>query len=321
MTRERPASLVPLGRRFAVEANGLTFDGQPTFADWKAALAQLTMIRSAAQWAIGDLLLYADARGWPDGQVEDALSGLGLKRGTLHNLKSVAKAFPMAARAKDLPWSHHALVTSLGNEQQARLLKQSLDEHWGYDELRAQARAVRTATRPLRVWPEGQFPVQLSFCPWFEFGIQDGPTLTKDELCALSPKVQAMTPPDAVHYMRAPSAVVPDALDVLRAWGFTYRASAVQTLDVPRSQNWFRDRHVWLLIGTRGAQPPMPPESTWRDSVIDEKLTDYLAGEHGTLPKALLFGQPVDGWTSVGLVEDAPTRGIVLEAESVAVAS
>jgi len=78
------------------------------------------------------------------------------------------------------------------------------------------------------------------------------PTMTLAELCAM--KVPAA--PDCALFLWATVPMLPQALQVMEAWGFNYRSHFVWLK--PRAGNqegtgyWNRNAHELLLVGTRG---------------------------------------------------------------------
>lgn len=75
------------------------------------------------------------------------------------------------------------------------------------------------------------------------------------------------------------------AFDVVSAWGFTYRSSAVWKKVYPGKQQglgyWFRVNHEILLVATRGNVPAPAPGTQW-GSVIEAPV-----GEHSEKPDAV----------------------------------
>ena len=90
------------------------------------------------------------------------------------------------------------------------------------------------------------------------------PTMLTADIAAI--KVPAAK--DAVLFLWATSAMLPDALSVMQAWGFTYKASCIWNKDKTGKGYWFRTKHELLLVGVRGKIPAPSPGTQW-DSVID----------------------------------------------------
>jgi N6-adenosine-specific RNA methylase IME4/transposase-like protein len=77
------------------------------------------------------------------------------------------------------------------------------------------------------------------------------PTMPIEEMKALPVATMAM--PDAVLFMWATSPMLADALDLIGAWGFKYKASVVWDKGRPYLGSYVHISHELLLIGTRGS--------------------------------------------------------------------
>lgn len=99
-------------------------------------------------------------------------------------------------------------------------------------------------------------------------------TMSDSEICAL--KVPADK--DCVLYLWATMPRLPVALDVINAWGFSYKAGAVWDKERLGIGYWFRGQHELLLVGVRGDVHPPLPEHRIR-SVIRAPI-----GKHSSKP-------------------------------------
>ncbi|MFH1834209.1 MAG: MT-A70 family methyltransferase [bacterium] len=131
----------------------------------------------------------------------------------------------------------------------------------------------------------GTYSVVLADPPWqYDDGTTDPtrvienqyPTMPLDEICAL--KVGESTTDDAVLFLWATGPLLPEALEVMKAWGFRYISGAVWSKLRMGKGYWFRVSHEHLLVGIKG-NPPRPPPSALVDSVITAKR-----GEHSAKP-------------------------------------
>ena len=86
---------------------------------------------------------------------------------------------------------------------------------------------------------------------------------------------------DAVLYMWGTVTHVPEAVDVIRAWGFEHKTQAVWDKQHFGSGWWFRGQHELLYVATRGDVSP-PPEHARRSSVFRAPR-----GEHSAKPEAV----------------------------------
>lgn len=132
------------------------------------------------------------------------------------------------------------------------------------------------------------------------------PTMTLDAIKALP--VPAAD--DSVLFLWATAPMLPQALEVMVAWGFAYKSSAVWLKTRPGTGYWFRNRHEILLVGTRGDIPaPAPGEQP--ESVIEKAqgghsakpavFADMIERLYPTMPKLELFArQARPGWDAHG---------------------
>lgn len=79
------------------------------------------------------------------------------------------------------------------------------------------------------------------------------PTSATDEIAARP--IQNIAANDCVLFLWATAPMLPDALRVMQAWGFTYKSHAVWDKQKDGTGYWFRNRHELLLVGTRGDVP------------------------------------------------------------------
>lgn len=183
-------------------------------------------------------------------------------------------------------------------------------------------RALRDAALPSPPpMPEGPFELILADPPW-SFGSPDSqfapeqhyPCMKIDELKAL----QLPAADDCVLFLWAVNALLPEALELFRTWGFQYRSNVVWVKNGIGPGVWLRQRHELLLIATRGQISPPDPEER-RDSVIDARRTRHsekpeasytlIESMYPARSKLELFarGTPRPGWTIWGNEAEATT--------------
>ena len=143
------------------------------------------------------------------------------------------------------------------------------------------AEATKRASEELG---ETLYPVILADPPWqFEVRSEKGEdrsasnhyqTMPTAEICArLAPATD-----DAVLYLWATAPMLPDALQVMGAWGFTYKSHAVWVKSKAGLGFWFRGQHELLLVGTRGSMPL--PE------VVPSSLIEGATRRHSAKPSS-----------------------------------
>lgn len=83
------------------------------------------------------------------------------------------------------------------------------------------------------------------------------PTSTLDVIKARD--VASIAAPACLLALWATSPMLPQALEVMAVWGFTYKSILTWDKEVPGTGYWFRNQTEHLLIGTRGDVPaPFP---------------------------------------------------------------
>lgn len=156
-------------------------------------------------------------------------------------------------------------VVQLSDREIVQRAKQIQQRHRD-ERLREKAARVAeiAAAEPVPFDGLGPFPVLYADPPWrYDFAESSTrqienqyPTMSLDEIKALD--VPAAD--DGVLFLWATSPKLPEALEVMAAWGFTYVTSMVWVKDKIGMGYYARQQHELLLIGKRGALPVPDPE-------------------------------------------------------------
>jgi N6-adenosine-specific RNA methylase IME4/ParB-like chromosome segregation protein Spo0J len=188
------------------------------------------------------------------------------------------------------------------------------------------ARRVRRALRDANLptpppLPEGPFELLYADPPW-QLDHPDGlnapenhyPTLPLQEIKQLEPAAAD----DAVLFLWAVNGLLPQALEVIAAWGFGYKTNLVWVKPSLGLGSWARNRHELLLFATRG-KIPLPEPDERPDSVIEadrgrhsqkpDAAYTLIETAYPQLTKLELFarGHPRPDWASWGN-ETSPTQ-------------
>ncbi len=148
------------------------------------------------------------------------------------------------------------------------------------------ARRVRRAKRdaelpPAPPLPKGPFQVIYGDPPW-QLGNPDGQFAPERHYATVPTKeIKAVPVPaadDAVLLLWAVNMLLPEALEVMEAWGFTYKAQLVWVKESPGLGNWVRIQHELLPIGQKGRFPAPDPEDR-PSSVVEARR-----GRHSQKP-------------------------------------
>jgi N6-adenosine-specific RNA methylase IME4/transposase len=134
------------------------------------------------------------------------------------------------------------------------------------------------------------YPVIYADPPWrYEHSRTDNrqienhyPTMDLTQICALP--VGEVAAPDAVLFLWATSPKLAESMQVIDAWGFTYRTCMVWDKEVIGMGYYARQQHELLLIATRGNLPTPEPANrppsvvrVRRPTEHSEKPTEFYA--------------------------------------------
>jgi N6-adenosine-specific RNA methylase IME4 len=127
--------------------------------------------------------------------------------------------------------------------------------------------------------------------------------------------VQDIAARDCILFLWATAPMMPQALEVMRSWGFQYKTQVAWVKHRLGTGYWFRNRHELLLVGTRGSVPAPSPGRQWpsvivapaeRHSQKPEEAAVMIECMFPRLPKIELNrrGAPRDGWDAWGFEAD-----------------
>jgi N6-adenosine-specific RNA methylase IME4 len=167
--------------------------------------------------------------------------------------------------------------------------------------------------------PVKRFGVVYADPPWrFQVGSDAGmlahpahhyPTASLDDIKALN--VPSISANDAVLFLWATVPMLPQALEVMTAWGFQYKSAVTWVKDKVGTGDWFRNQTEHLLVGTRGKVPAPAAGTQWPTAIIapvtehsakPETFLELIEHSFPTLPKIELYrrGPPRPGWDAWG---------------------
>ncbi len=134
------------------------------------------------------------------------------------------------------------------------------------------------------------------------------PTMTLDDIKELD--ISSIANDNCLLFLWATSPKLAEAMDVIEAWGFTYRTCMVWVKDKIGMGYYARQRHELLLIANKGSVPP-PEPSARPDSVLEsprqkhsqkpDGMYEIIERMYPDLPKIELFARAQrEGWDSWG---------------------
>jgi N6-adenosine-specific RNA methylase IME4 len=135
------------------------------------------------------------------------------------------------------------------------------------------------------------------------------PTMTVDEIKARG--VPSIAAKDSVLFLWATVPMLPQALEVMKAWGFEYKSCVTWAKGRLGTGYWFINQTEFLLVGTRGDIPAPAPGTQWpsligaparEHSRKPEVFAEMIEKFFPTLPKIELFarGEARPGWAAWG---------------------
>ena len=127
------------------------------------------------------------------------------------------------------------------------------------------------------------------------------PTMPTPDICALP--VRDLSDADSVLFMWATFPLLPDAIEVVRAWGFTYKTAFVWDKDRPNMGNYHNASAELLIVATRGSCTPEI------DKRADQVQVVKREGRHSEKPEH--FRQLIDELYPTGPRIELFRRGAV----------
>jgi N6-adenosine-specific RNA methylase IME4 len=219
----------------------------------------------------------------------------------------LARALPVAEQAELVARGEKEILRA-SKEIRARRAEERRDERM------ETLAAIATGNRGLD--GVGTYPVIFADPPWrYDYAETDNraienqyPTMPIEDICALP--VASIATDDCVLFLWATSPKLIEALDVVKAWGFTYKTCMVWAKDKIGMGYYARQQHELLLIATRGA-PPTPAPADRPSSVITatrgehsakpDEFYEVIERMYPALPKVELFCRsPRAGWSAWG---------------------
>lgn len=130
-----------------------------------------------------------------------------------------------------------------------------------------------------------KYPVIYCDPPWrYDYAESDSraienqyPTMELVDICQMP--VGDIAHDDAVLFMWGTSPKLLEAIEVIKAWGFTYKTCAVWDKQKIGMGYYFRQQHELLLIATRGNLPPPEPHNR-PASVFSFEREDHSSKPH-----------------------------------------
>jgi len=330
----KPGSLIAVAG-VELSKTGLVFDACITKDQWLEVGRHLEQFEGSSRWWLGDWLLHGEGQAEWGSMYDQVVDEFGEKYDSAAKAKALAKEFKFGRRRPNLPWGHHREVFSLPHEDQEELLDWAEEEDDDgkrptrkqlRERVKERSKAIKLAATP--ALPDGVYRVIYADPPW-EYGDkrtndeQSGsaesqyPTMAVDELCGMA--VRDIAAADSVLFLWATAPCLPEAMQVIEAWGFTYKAQFVWDKLKGFNGHYNDVRHELLLIATRGScvpavdslDPSVVPEKRTKHSKKPDRFYELIERLYplGNETHVELFARrPRPGWQSWGNQVDAAAQ-------------
>ena len=215
--------------------------------------------------------------------VKDTASKTGVSKSKIsEEIQISAKVIPEAKqilKERDLPKTEALKLSRQKPEEQKEII-----DKISSGKAKTVKQAIQQNTReeffseeiPL---PKEEFNLILADPPWqhdnqFSRGAAQNhyPTMTLQDIKDMGAKLPAAK--DSICFLWAVNSMLPEALEVLRAWNFQYKTNCVWTKEKIGIGNWVRNQHEILLMGVKG-KFPTSEENRRLSSIITGTSTEH----------------------------------------------
>jgi N6-adenosine-specific RNA methylase IME4 len=240
---------------------GMQIDDDLTFAEYEQLGRDLNVIEGAVQWWRGDWLNYGERR-WGEMYAQAIQDEWEVGYQALANYAWVAKQVEFSIRIENLSWTHHYQVAPLPPDEQREWLARAVENEWSVAQLKREIRNERLQAATLaEVLQTNRFAVIAADPPWqysnsgFSTSAEAHyPTMPTEDIAAMP--VADYTTTNAVLFLWATNPLLPDALQVMAAWGFEYKTNMVWVKNSHVAGFYVYGQHELLLIGVKGSAIP-----------------------------------------------------------------
>jgi len=217
-------------------------------------------------------------------------------------------------------------LSDLGLDKKTSSLSQKLASlpRDQFEQVKTGEVSVTQATRKVRAeqiakrvsLPDAKYRVIYADPPWSYGNTQPDyhteqrdhyPVMPLADICAMP--VAALCEPDSVLFLWVTSPILEESFQVIKAWGFRYKASFVWDKVLHNMGHYNSVRHEFLLIATRGSG--VPEVAKLFDSVVSQERTKHsqkpeifyeiIETLYPSGKRIELFSRsPRDGWDAYG---------------------
>jgi len=209
--------------------------------------------------------------------------------------KGISIDTPLKGKVRDIlstqiPKSSHATISRAlyvidhaPEEIKEKARKGNNRNGWSINKAYAETKKLVTPPTKTPPLPTDQYNVIYADPPWkYEFTMTYSRDITNHYPVMDLEEIKTLKVPsskDAILFLWTTVTKLEESLEVLNAWGFTYRTHMVWVKDKIGMGYWFRGKHELLLLGVKGSFRT-PDSSILRPSVIEAPRTEHSAKPH-----------------------------------------
>lgn len=168
-------------------------------------------------------------------------------------------------------------------DDQLEVAKQSIDGEMNIERAKREIIKEKQKNMPKPELPTGTYEVIYADPPWSydnsgfnQSAASQYPTMSVDKICQLD--VKSLCTDNSILFMWATSPLLPEAFEVIKAWGFEYKASMIWVKDrAPGMGWWVNTKHELLLMASMPSALNVNHPAKKFDSVIEAPVTRHSA--------------------------------------------
>ena len=220
---------------------------------------------------------------------EDIAKEVGLSKRSAQQRTQIARDIVPAVKEliRDTPIADSTTqlleLARMEPDEQLEVAKQSIDGEMTIERAKREIIKEKQKNMPKPELPTGTYEVIYADPPWSydnsgfnQSAASQYPTMSVDKICQLD--VKRLCTDNSILFMWATSPLLPEALEVIKAWGFEYKASMVWVKDrAPGMGWWVNTKHELLLMASMPSALNVNHPAKKFDSVIEAPVTRHSA--------------------------------------------
>jgi len=260
------ANVITVHPKAIAHKTGLIIAEDTTEIEWEEIGQNLRMAEGAVQFWLGDWANFGIEKFQKGaGEKTKALAvEIGMTANTVRQARYVAEKVDVDTRVSTLDYSHFRVIAPMEKEEQIKWRDKAIEGEWSVSKLKKEIKAA--VPKPELI--EGTFSVIYADPPWkysnsgFNNSAENeysAGTMEVEDICNLD--IPGISADQTVLFLWATNPLLKEAMQVMDAWGFSYKTNFAWIKDRARGFAWWANsKHELLLVGVR-SDPPAPIKS------------------------------------------------------------